>query len=416
MAHISRNSRTATTVAAAIALLITFGATAHTTVRSQATEGVTADNALRIGHGCTAPGGEPIPVIAQSTVFPTVNPVLTSSDGSAVGGLDAVIAEGTLAARVRGLQDRSVFASQETKRDALGNAVGWSAFDGVLDTMLAGRSPFQFAGPNFVASSCAKRLLVKVAIADICSRAPADTVASGKVNLWIPDNGSQYATLGKAQGIDGIGEPATLIVNRNLAANPLPPVCGDGVDVTVTPSAVDVDANLGIPGVWGLPTAQAQSVPLIEYYHAGFDHYFMTWVPDEIAALDDGSVLMGWERTGRKMRAYASAQTGTSPVCRFYIPPGYGDSHFYGRGTVECAATGQQNPAFVLESAEFMQMFLPVAGVCPAGTTPIFRVFNRRPDVNHRNLTDKLTREQMVSEGWLAEGDGPDVVVMCAPR
>ena len=34
----------------------------------------------------------------------------------------------------------------------------------------------------------------------------------------------------------------------------------------------------------------------------------------------------------------------------------------------------------------------------------------------HRYKTDKAIRDQMVAKGWLAEGDGPDLVVMCAPR
>ena len=56
--------------------------------------------------------------------------------------------------------------------------------------------------------------------------------------------------LGKAQDIDGIGAPATLTINRNLATNPLPASCGAGIDVTMTPSAADITANLPIPGVW----------------------------------------------------------------------------------------------------------------------------------------------------------------------
>ena len=62
-----------------------------------------------------------------------------------------------------------------------------------------------------------------------------------------------------------------------------------------------------------------------------------------------------------------------------------------------------------------MQMVLPVAGACPAGTTPIYRVFSNRADANHRYMTDRAVRDQMVARGWLAEGDGPDLVVMCSP-
>jgi hypothetical protein len=43
-------------------------------------------------------------------------------------------------------------------------------------------------------------------------------------------------------------------------------------------------------------------------------------------------------------------------------------------------------------------------------------VFSNRPDANHRYLTDKAVRDRMVAKEWLAEGDGPDLVVMCAPR
>ena len=153
---------------------------------------------------------------------------------------------------------------------------------------------------------------------------------------------------------------------------------------------------------------------VVEFYNASLDHYFITYLPQEISDLDTG-VHPGWTRTGKTLRTYATPQSGTSPVCRFYIPPTLGDSHFFGRGTAECTATGQKNPSFTLEDAAFMQMFLPVAGVCPANTTQVYRVFSNRVDANHRYMTDKATRDQMQAIGWLVEGDGPDFVVMCQP-
>jgi hypothetical protein len=102
-------------------------------------------------------------------------------------------------------------------------------------------------------------------------------------------------------------------------------------------------------------------------------------------------------------------------VCRFYIPPGLGDSHFFGRGTTGCNDTKAKFPSFVLEDPLYMHVFLPTAGVCPAGTTQVYRVFSNRPDANHRYMTSRAVRDVMVSLGWLAEGDGPDLVVMCAP-
>ena len=158
------------------------------------------------------------------------------------------------------------------------------------------------------------------------------------------------------------------------------------------------------------------TVDVVEYYNAALDHYFITWVPAEQANLDAGLTPTRWNRTGYGFKAYTTVQAGTSPVCRYYIPPGLGDSHFFGRGTVECTNTGAHNPTFVLEDPAFMQMFLPAAGTCAANTVPIYRVFSNRADANHRYMTDRAVRDQMVAKGWLAEGDGPDQVVMCAPQ
>jgi len=190
-------------------------------------------------------------------------------------------------------------------------------------------------------------------------------------------------------------------------------------------SVIDTSANTVIAtvAVGNLPTALGHFITpntggptVVEYYHAGFDHYFITWMPGEIAKLDAGVEIRGWARTGYSFKTYTTAQVGTSPVCRYYIPPALGDSHFFGRGTAECNETGQKNPSFVLEDPSFMQMFLPVGGVCPAGMAQVYRVFSNRPDANHRYMTDRAVRDQMVVKGWLAEGDGPDLVVMCAPQ
>ncbi len=162
--------------------------------------------------------------------------------------------------------------------------------------------------------------------------------------------------------------------------------------------------------------AGVQLADVVEYYHAGFDHYFLTWRPAEIAALDAGTTIRGWARTGATFRAWTTPEAGSSPVCRFYIPPALGDSHFYGRGHAECEATARDQPGLVLEDARFMHLALPGAGACPADTVPVYRVFSNRADANHRYTTDRSLRDRMVATGWLAEGDGPDLVVMCAPR
>ncbi|MDD5630563.1 MAG: hypothetical protein PHI13_00840 [Methylococcales bacterium] len=49
-----------------------------------------------------------------------------------------------------------------------------------------------------------------------------------------------------------MGEPPVLQVNRDTRKehNPLPHRCHGGINVTVSPSPADVDANLGIPVYW----------------------------------------------------------------------------------------------------------------------------------------------------------------------
>jgi hypothetical protein len=228
------------------ALAFAPAALAHTTIKSQMTEGVRDDNALRIGHGCETEDGDAHAVIAQSVVFPTDAPQLATSDPSVtLSSLDQVISQGSLAGLAGGIQDRSIFAFQGEKVDATGNVIGFFGKAGYLIPELEGRVPFRFTAPNFLPDSCATRLLIQVAIADICSLRPP-LLQPGKVNLWIPDNGSQFAV----PGIDGIGAPATLTVNRNLLTNPLPASCNGGYSVTVTPSPAQLDRDLPIARYW----------------------------------------------------------------------------------------------------------------------------------------------------------------------
>lgn len=72
----------------------------------------------------------------------------------------------------------------------------------------------------------------------------------------------------------------------------------------------------------------------------------------------------------------------------------------------------------MLESTSVMQLALPdpMTGSCPLGTDPVYRVWNRRPDTNHRYTAIRAVRDAMVALGYVAEGSGPDIVTFCAPR
>ncbi|HEY3533338.1 MAG TPA: hypothetical protein VGL43_09480, partial [Casimicrobiaceae bacterium] len=93
-------------------------------------------------------------------------------------------------------------------------------------------------------------------------------------------------------------------------------------------------AVLALLAVCGASRAET----VVEYYNASLDHYFMTPLQNEIDALDVSARILGWTRTGFVFEASATAGVGLNPVCRFYIPPAHGDSHFFSASPDECAA------------------------------------------------------------------------------
>jgi hypothetical protein len=158
-------------------------------------------------------------------------------------------------------------------------------------------------------------------------------------------------------------------------------------------------------------------VQVIEYYNAATDHYFLTSVSPEIATLDAGQIA-GWVRTGYNFNAFADAVAGASPVCRLYLPPVYGDSHFFSALPAECAYVQAAMPAAVLESANAFYVDTPdtTTGVCPSGTVAVYRLWNHRADLDHRYTTSATIKAAMIAQGYVAEGYGPDQVMMCSPQ
>jgi len=179
---------------------------------------------------------------------------------------------------------------------------------------------------------------------------------------------------------------------------------------------------------------------VVEYYHSGLNDYFVTADPFEINCLDTGC-HEGWERTGLRFLAYtnpALAPAGAQPVCRFYVLPAFGDSHFYSADPTECARTAADfKDAWVQESSAVFYIQLPDAatGACPANTQPVYRFVNAAtplhhrytPEVDVRNcLAFGMNSETQVTDlnctvaaagEWIQEGYGapPDAPVMCSP-
>jgi len=181
-----------------------------------------------------------------------------------------------------------------------------------------------------------------------------------------------------------------------------------------------------------------QKTLVVEYYYAGLDDYFITANQLEIQGLDDGA-HPGWVRTGLTFLAYADpnvAPAGVSPVCRFYLLPQVGDSHFYSADPVECAATAAKFAgSWVEESPALFYIQLPdrITGACPANTRPVYRFLNANNQLHHRYTAELDARNCMYygtnptsdkfidcgqfAGAWLEEGYGspPNAPVMCSP-
>ena len=159
-------------------------------------------------------------------------------------------------------------------------------------------------------------------------------------------------------------------------------------------------------------TVQASEMPVVEYYNAGFGHYFMTAAPDEIAGLDAGAYGGAFARTSAGFNAWDAPASGTQPVCRFFttaFPPR--SSHFYTADPAECAGV-KNNPDWQYETIAF-HVRVPAAGACAAGTLPVYRMYNNGQTgaPNHRFTTSLAVYQDFTTQqGWSGEG-----VRFCAP-
>jgi hypothetical protein len=164
------------------------------------------------------------------------------------------------------------------------------------------------------------------------------------------------------------------------------------------------------------------AVTAVEWRNAALDHYFISDRAPDIDALDTGRIA-GWARTGQSFKVWPRPGASTSPVCRFYIPPSHGDSHFFSASQAECdtvaakALTDPNYSGYTLETGEMFFVTLPdtASGGCPPNTVRLYRLWNQRSDSNHRYTTSVPIRNQMTASGYAAEGYGPDAVAMCVP-
>src|SRR4030095_916788 len=188
-----------------------------------------------------------------------------------------------------------------------------------------------------------------------------------------------------------------------------------------SPFVIGIALILAATSAFSAVIADSQ-IEAVEFYHDKLDHYFISVDPKEIADLDNG-VHSGWARPGMRFQVIKAGATEAAslPVCRFYGKPEVGlDSHFYSATSIECDAVKKDfADSWVLESPEVFRVFAvdPQSGNCPADSVPVFRLWNKRADVNHRYTDQISVFQSMVQKGYVAEGNGSPAfpTAFCVP-
>jgi Repeat of unknown function (DUF5648) len=261
------------------------------------------------------------------------------------------------------------------------------------------------------------------------SYVPGDSI----VNVVQPSGGAPKLDFSATMGV-----PGPYFGVRQLQITPVAALDGSNATVSLDTSASREDfPSLQPPRGRSIAAGSLTLTPVPppvtivqvdEFYNPVLRHYFISADDAEKQFLDAGA-HPGWERTGESFKAYArGSSTGGSinPVCRFYSPPiiewdvGFfegADSHFFSADPGECLSVFRKwEVSWLLESDNVFQINLPDkgTGACPVGTIPVYRLWNQRVDSNHRYTTSAAIKAQMLAAGYLAEGYGPDGVVMCA--
>jgi serine protease len=261
----------------------------------------------------------------------------------------------------------------------------------------------------------------------------------GEVQDWIlstgnapdgPGNPIYELAIGTSAAAPHVAGAASLLIARNANLTPgriqdlltgtarsfavgtscgAAPLCGSGM----------LDINLALQStIPGSGMAPPGTMPVIEYYNAGRDHYFMSADPNEIAFVD--TVLSNvFQRTGELFYAWTDpvlAPLIAQPVCRFYAG-GFIASNYYTASPSECQfIIARWAGTWMLENPAAFYVLLPdTNGNCQAGTLPVYKFFNNRQDANQRHTIDLSVRRAMINRAWVPQGFGLADVAFCTP-
>lgn len=230
---------------------------AHTRLQTATIlEGTRVYNNVVIGHGC---GNEP--VLGTSVVFPDATAAVTSKPAGSPSSVEATTAgivtdwiAGAGEGYMKKVYSKELFSAEGQKTNSLGNTVGfWTGGGSLLPAKnYVAMIPFKTDAITINPESCAKTVTFEVPIADVCKLTDTNGFNDESVSLWTPAVGSDYDGI----GLHGENSPATLEVVRNIdgtpatqtsaavEANPLPESCGAGLDITITPTAEQLNRDM----------------------------------------------------------------------------------------------------------------------------------------------------------------------------
>ncbi len=227
---------------------VAYNAVAHTRLETATIDesvGATGHGGKRlvnnvvIGHAC----GDGTSIIAHSVVFPDGEDSIIKVNGTQVANpvTDYIENYGNLNQKIL---SKAVFEVEAEKFDSLGNVVGFWTRDGRIPATSTAFIPFRHSAHVINPESCAKSVTVVLGIADICKVTNKAGFSDATVNLWTPAVGSDYDGV----GMHGYNSPATYIVMRDLAQNPIPSSCSnpEGDTVEIIPSAAQMNRDMPI--------------------------------------------------------------------------------------------------------------------------------------------------------------------------
>jgi YVTN family beta-propeller protein len=271
-----------------------------------------------------------------------------------------------------------------------------AASNTVIATISVGRSPVGVAvNPAGTRAYVANQSSNTVSVLDTASNTAVATVPVGVFPVGVTVN------------------PAgTRVYVTNYSSNTV------SVIDTATNAVTATVAVGNSPSSFGLFIGGSSNAVAVEYYHAGWNFYFVTAAPDEIAILDGGAFGGVFQRTGDTFLVWAQSRPSASPTCRFFSTSFAPKStHFYTPFAAECALV-KTDPHWQFEAIAFYVQLADANGLCTGGTIPLYRLYNNFMGgaPNHRYTTSLTTLNMMVAAGWVFEGNAATKTFACVPQ